>query len=127
MRIILLMFLLLLGQSAFALGCDKAVNTLEINDCASIEKEKVESQLNATYKSVIQKLEHPEPEVADDYLATKKALVEAQRAWVKFREADCDATYTWHRGGTIRTLMYIGCMQAHAEQRIKELKEYESQ
>lgn len=127
MHIISFVFLLLISQSIFALDCDKAVNTIELNDCASIEKEKVESQLNATYKSVIQKLEHPEPEVADDYWATKKALVEAQRAWVKFREADCDAIYTWHRGGTIRTVMYIGCMQAHAEQRIKELKEYESQ
>lgn len=44
---------------------------------------------------------------------------------MKFREADCNALYELYRDGTIRTVMYIGCMQAHAEQRIKELKEYE--
>ena len=125
MRLITVLFFLILSQNALALDCNKAIATPEINECASIEQVKVEAQLNATYKSVIQKLEHPDPEFADDYSATKKALIEAQRAWVKFREADCEATYTWHSGGTIRTVMHIGCMQAHAEQRIKELKEYD--
>jgi uncharacterized protein YecT (DUF1311 family) len=42
-----------------------------------------------------------------------------------FREADCSAAYERNASGTMRTMKYISCMQAHAEQRIKELEEYE--
>lgn len=117
--------LLLFSQDALAVDCDKAVTTLETNECAAIEQHKVEAQLNDTYKRVIRQLDQADPESDQSIAATKKALIEAQRAWVKFREADCNALYELYRDGTIRTVMYIGCMQAHAEQRIKELKEYE--
>jgi uncharacterized protein YecT (DUF1311 family) len=56
---------------------------------------------------------------------TKKSLIAAQRAWVKFREADCNAVYEQWKTGTIRTVMFIECMQKRAETRIKELEEYQ--
>lgn len=54
----------------------------------------------------------------------KKQLIDAQRVWVKFREADCQAIYTLWSDVTIRNAMYIECMSTRAQQRIKELNEF---
>jgi len=105
---------------ALALDCKNAMSTPEINECAAAEQKAVESKLNQVYRRVIKSLE-----TNKDSAAAKDKLVLAQRAWVKFREADCDAVYENWAGGTIRTVMYIGCMRQHAEQRIKDLEGFE--
>ena len=105
------------ASSAYAVDCKNAVSTPEINECASIDQKKVEDKLNKVYQRVIKSIGEAD---------TKKALVEAQRAWVKFREADCKAVYEQYKTGTIRSVMFIGCMQKHAEARIKDLEEFQS-
>ncbi|MCH8622805.1 lysozyme inhibitor LprI family protein [Undibacterium sp. TS12] len=112
------------SQFALALDCSKASNTIEINECASIEQKKVEAKLNAVYQRVMKMLDK-EIAAGDLDKASKTTLIEAQRAWLKFREADCNAVYQYHISGTIRGVMYIGCMQTHTERRIKDLEEYE--
>jgi uncharacterized protein YecT (DUF1311 family) len=102
--------------------CQKAITTPDINACAQAEFEQVEKQLNDTYRRVMQSLSKPDDGIA--YADIKKSLIEAQRAWVVFRQKDCDAYFTLYAAGTIRTVMYIGCMQGHAERRIKALEEY---
>lgn len=112
----LLYSLLLIGCAghSYALDCTKAVTTPDINECTSIEQKKVEDKLNKVYQGIVKPLEGDE----------KKTLVEAQRAWVKFREADCNAVYQRWIDGTVRNVMFISCMQDRAETRIKELQEY---
>jgi uncharacterized protein YecT (DUF1311 family) len=112
--------------SAFALDCGKAITTPEINECASIDQKKVEAKLNKVYQRVLKSLDVPDAPL-ESYSEMRKSLMVAQRAWVKFREADCNAVYQKHVSGTIRTVMYIGCMHSHAEKRIRELEYYESQ
>ncbi len=102
---------------ALALDCKNAMNTPEMNECAAVEQKAVELKLNQVYRSVITSLG-----ANKDSAATKGKLVLAQRAWVKFREADCGAVYENWAGGTIRNVMYSGCMRQHAEQRIKDLE-----
>ncbi|NYE60833.1 uncharacterized protein YecT (DUF1311 family) [Duganella sp. 1224] len=105
---------------SYALDCDKASSTIEINQCALQEQQKVERQLNATYQETLKVFAS-----ADD-ASTKTKLVDAQRLWVKFREADCQAEYDKWKGGTIRNVMYSGCMQERAKQRIKELESFQA-
>ncbi|WP_043649915.1 lysozyme inhibitor LprI family protein [Chitinilyticum litopenaei] len=117
--------LLCIGAApAWALDCQKAVTTPEIEQCARSAQEKTEQKLNAVYRSVLKQIDalskNPDtPEQA----GLKKQFVDAQRLWVKFREADCQAVYTYWSGGSVRGTMYLGCMQARAEQRISELQE----
>jgi uncharacterized protein YecT (DUF1311 family) len=125
MRTLIALLLASVTATVAALDCDKAISTPEINACASQEQEKAEARLNKVYRRVLKNLDHRDDGL-DNYSEMKKTLVEAQRAWVKFREADCNAVYTRHASGTIRGVMFIGCMQAHAEQRIKELEQYDA-
>jgi uncharacterized protein YecT (DUF1311 family) len=124
-HLVFIVFSLVVTQ-AFALDCNKAVSTPDINECARINQEKTEKLLNEVYRRVLKQIEeinkNPENESQKDF---KKNFIEAQRLWVKFREADCNNVYTYWSGGTIRGVMFSGCMQARAEQRIKELREYE--
>lgn len=126
MRILLGCILYLFAVSALALDCNKAITTPEINQCAKIEQDKIEAKLNKIYQRVLKTLDKPDTEI-EYYSKMKESLIAAQRAWVKFREADCDAVFEKNASGTIRTVMYIECMQARAEQRIKELEIYEGQ
>jgi uncharacterized protein YecT (DUF1311 family) len=116
MKLMIALLLSACAGSAFALDCKNAVSTPEINECASVEQKKVEDKLNKVYQQVIKSIGEAD---------TRKALVEAQRAWVQFREADCKAVYEQYKTGTIRTVMYIGCMQQHAEVRIKNLEDFQ--
>lgn len=123
-HLIILITLACASSFTHALDCSKASNTMEINECASIEQQKVEVKLNQVYQRVMKGMEK---DYASDgnFAGMKKAFVNAQRAWIKFREADCDAVYQKHIGGTIRNVMHISCMQAHAKKRIVDLEEFE--
>lgn len=116
--LILPLLLAACAGSAYALDCSKASSTVEINQCSLQEQQKAERQLNATYQQTLKAFASP------DDAATKAKLVDAQRLWVKFREADCQAEYEKWQGGTIRNVMYSGCMQERAKQRIKELEQF---
>lgn len=118
-----MILLWLYSSAALAVDCENAVTTIAINECASQEQKAVEAQLNAAYRRAIQVLEQPDTET-ERYSDSKRALIAAQRAWIQFREADCTAVFTRHASGTIRTAMFLGCLQHHAEQRIKDLEEY---
>ena len=104
-------------SSAWAVDCDKAVATPDLNECAAREQKAVEAKLNSTYQKVLKELEERD----ENHVETRKKLVAAQRAWIKFREADCSAAYQYYIDGSMRNLVHIGCMQKRAEQRIKEL------
>ncbi|MFZ6718805.1 lysozyme inhibitor LprI family protein [Undibacterium sp. Ji49W] len=125
MKPLFLFFILLCaGASSYALDCKKAVSTMDLNECATIEAKKVEAKLNRVYQQALKSLDQPDTET-ELYSEMKKKLINAQRAWVKFREADCDAVFQRHASGSIRTIMQIGCMQTHAERRIQDLEDYE--
>jgi uncharacterized protein YecT (DUF1311 family) len=109
---------------ALALDCKNAMTTPDINECASIEQKKIEARLNKVYQRVLKSLDQAEGNNGGN-AEMKKKLVAAQRAWVKFREADCDAVFEKHADGSIRTVMYISCMQRRAERRIEDLEIYE--
>lgn len=114
----------LIPITSHALNCKKALTTSDINECARAEQKIVEAKLNKTYQRVLKGLDQPDNET-EKYSEMKQKLIEAQSAWGQFRKADCDAVYARYAGGTIRSVMFIGCMLQHAEQRIEALEAYE--
>jgi uncharacterized protein YecT (DUF1311 family) len=103
---------------AEAPDCKNAMTTLDMNACAAADEKVVEAKLNEVYQRVLKTYGDQE------HAAARSKLIAAQRAWVKFRETDCDAVLEKWAGGSIHTQMYIGCMQNHAERRIKDLEDF---
>ena len=64
----------------YSTGMDKSKgNTTEMTECIRAETARQDARLNENYKRLTSKLS----------AKRKNMLLEAQRAWVKFREANC--------------------------------------
>lgn len=111
------------GASAPEQDCGNAANTLEINACLQKQQAQTEAQLNQVYREVLAQISAESAQPGSP-AQMKQQFIGAQRAWISFREKDCQAVYTFWSQGTIRNAMYLGCMRSRAEQRIKELQEY---
>jgi len=85
--------------------------TSKILDCISAELDRQDSHLNEAYKKLISKLPKDR----------KGSLVEAQRAWIKFREANC-GFYHDPNGGSAAHMAGNECFLKATVDRAKELQ-----
>lgn len=117
--------LLAMSGHVLAASCDNANNTVQMNACMADEAKAADFKLNQTYQRVLATLNGADDDQQKSYPAsTKSALIEAERAWIKYRDADCRAVYNHWKGGTIRTSMELGCRQERAEQRTRQLEAF---
>ena len=86
--------------------------TSEMLDCISAEHERQDARLNENYKRLISKLSPKR----------KEQLLEAQRAWVKFRDANCRFYYD-PEGCSAAHLAGTDCMLQATADRATELKD----
>ncbi|MBX7223940.1 MAG: DUF1311 domain-containing protein [Blastocatellia bacterium] len=86
----------------------------EMNQCAFKDFEKADAELNAVYKKLMS--------LIDDE-AHKGKIKTAQLAWIKFRDAHCEAEAFPNEGGSIYPLVEYGCKAGLTRKRVKELKE----
>ena len=85
--------------------------TAEMIDCMSAETARQDARLNANYKKLLAKLS----------AKRKKTLLDAQRAWIKFRDLNCEFYYD-PDGGTAARLAGNDCFLQATADRAKELK-----
>lgn len=102
--------------------CSNAVSTVEMNACGEQSFEKADAALNAAYKKALAAIPEMATEPPYDAKSWEKALRESQRAWVAFRDAECNGhvPMPW-TGGTGATSEIYGCMTDKTEARTKEL------
>jgi uncharacterized protein YecT (DUF1311 family) len=103
--------------------CDKAITTIEINQCGQSRHQAADRNLNAAYQAALKRIQS-RIEDPEQRKHTRQGLVEAQRLWVQFRDKDCGAVYSFWQAGTIRGAMYWGCMTARTQQRLEELESF---
>jgi uncharacterized protein YecT (DUF1311 family) len=103
--------------------CASAQTTKQINECKHRQLERADSELNATYQKVLTRLSAPDA-LGRPQDEEKKSVVEAQRHWVKFREANCFAVWSLNADGTVRTALNIGCLEELAVQREQQLRKW---
>lgn len=84
--------------------------TIDMIDCIGAEIERQDVRLNKAYKSLMANLT---PE-------RKKELQEAQRAWIKFRDLNCNFYHDPY-GGSIARVNANSCLMAMTADRAKEL------
>ena len=90
--------------------------TVEMLDCIAAETKRQDLRLNNAYKNVIGLLPPQR----------QKQLQETQRAWIKYRDLNCDF-YADPNSGTSATLNSNSCFLDTTASRVKELewfKEY---
>ena len=85
-----------------------------MNMCAGDAYQRADKALNAQWAKVLALYDDPE---------SKKLLLDAQRAWLKYRDAHCQVAAYDSRGGSIWLLINSGCLASLTRQRTQELKE----
>jgi len=112
-----LVFVFLLGGNVASRSaddpCGLATTQLEANECYKAEYLKSDAKLNATYHALRQKLSSQ----------SREKLRNAQLAWIKFRDANCEFVATEYEGGTASSLSRSICLKTMTEKREVELQE----
>jgi uncharacterized protein YecT (DUF1311 family) len=102
--------------SAYADDCSMDGSQSEMNDCSRRQLTKSDTELNQEYKQIINCMK---PSSKD-----AKPLIEAQRAWLKYRDAECAFQGSASKGGSIQPMIITGCLKNITDQRAKDLKYY---
>ena len=106
------------------IDCEKATATFELNFCAGKELTKADAELNEVYAKVLARIPAISSEPPYDAKSFEAALRASQRAWVAYRDADCNGLVpmSWN-GGTATSGEVLGCMTSKTKERTKDLLE----
>jgi len=88
--------------------------SLAIVECDGAEFERQDKALNAVYRELTARLE---PKL-------RVPLQKAERAWLVFRDAQCDFEYSREQGGTLAPVFFNGCRLSMTYRRIQELRRF---
>lgn len=108
----LIMCLVLSGP--LSAQCENKGTTADVTSCYGEEYKKADAELNRIYKSVLKDLNS----------ADVPGLRKAQRAWVVYRDAQCNAEYALWGGGTGGSAGHLHCLLSLTQQRISYFKEF---
>jgi len=111
------MAIVALSQRAHADECDNAQGgQAGLNECYDKVFKKSDAELNKLYKQI-------EARLKSDADRTK-LLVTAQRAWVAFRDGECNFQSSATAGGSISPMIYSMCLDTETKSRIEDFKSY---
>jgi uncharacterized protein YecT (DUF1311 family) len=131
--------LLLAGLILFALGfgsspmwaqdeevnCENAMAQSEMNFCANKDYEAADKELNAIYKKTMAAMKDTDKELGainENYVGAVDALKKAQRAWIDYRDGQCELAGFEARGGSMEPMLVSGCLADLTKKRTAELK-----
>ncbi|WP_295048727.1 lysozyme inhibitor LprI family protein [uncultured Paracoccus sp.] len=89
--------------------------TIGIGQCLSAETDAWDRLLNEEWKQV-------RSSFADDQTAAD-SLLAAQRAWIGWRDAECEFQYDRYGGGSMRSIAATGCRMTLTARRTFELRD----
>jgi uncharacterized protein YecT (DUF1311 family) len=127
--------LLLMGGMGFAhaqqndnqdVDCNNAQSQADMNYCADQDFQKADKQLNDVYKQALKSqadLDKESASINPDYVGAVKALKKAQRAWIDYRDGQCEGVGYQAAGGTMQPMLISGCEADLTNKRVKELQE----
>ncbi|MEM7210347.1 MAG: lysozyme inhibitor LprI family protein [Pseudomonadota bacterium] len=120
--------LVLFPSLAVAQNCDDPQVQYEMNACAQIDWEEADIELNAAYKRARVAMRRIDALQPAHRVGAVDTLRDAQRAWIKFRDAACEAESFLFRDGSMEPLILASCMADLTRRRTNDLRnlaEYE--
>jgi uncharacterized protein YecT (DUF1311 family) len=96
--------------------CDSAQGQADLNECYGKAFKASDAELNKLYKEIQGRLK--------DDQDTSRLLVATQRAWVAFRDAECDFQASAVAGGSAAPMIHAMCLDNQTKHRIEDFKTY---
>src|SRR6185436_11421014 len=100
------------GQKQKPKPCEDAQTQADMNICWGNEYKKADAALNKTYQQLAAMLD-------DDQ---KTQLKNAENAWLKYRDANCEFAADQYKGGSIRPMIAAICLDNNNNNHKNELK-----
>ncbi len=94
-----------------AVDCNNATTTLAMQRCAAHEYQAADAELNWQYQQHKKILDKP----------AQQLLRDTQRAWITYRDQECQRQADSVRGGSMAPLLELGCKTQLTQQRTLEL------
>lgn len=110
------------AQSEPQTNCAEPTTQADMNICASRDYEAADKALNAQYQSIRKILTERDSTASNMDKGAVEALVAAQRAWIAYRDANCDAVGFQARGGSMEPMLVSSCLAEMSRNRAEELK-----
>jgi uncharacterized protein YecT (DUF1311 family) len=92
--------------------CAGPATTVDLVNCLSRAGDASDAEMNSLYETIKKRLD----------VSEISQLTEAQRLWIKYREANCSAERSSYGLGTGAYLAYLGCLEVMTRERTKELR-----
>ncbi len=92
--------------------CAHAQTQAEMNQCAGREYKAADVALNQVYRQLVSMLNDEE----------KSQLKEAQTAWLKYRDTNCDFVADQYKGGSMRPMILGYCLADMTRNRTTEIR-----
>ena len=124
MKNIWLLVLLVLG-SAMARAddgpdCKDPQDQNTMTACARVDFEKADQDLNTIWPKL--KTDAEDSDKTTDKHEYSDALLASQRAWITFRDAECEWQGFEAHGGSLEPMLVAGCLARLTRDRIKQLQ-----
>lgn len=112
-------------------ACNKAQSQIELNQCSDQQYRRDDDRLNRVYRKA---LEFIQKDLADarqqkdaeeekyDQTSIEK-LKATEKAWIQYRDLQCDASLHQTGGGSMSPMIWNFCMALATRHRIEELKQ----
>jgi uncharacterized protein YecT (DUF1311 family) len=110
------------AQPPANIDCAKTTTNPEIAWCAEQDLKAADAEMNKAYKAALERVAKADNLNTNQRKDWKRALQEAQRKWIAFRDADCGAPigWEWYESTGMGTAV-LACKIAKTEQRTKDL------
>lgn len=83
--------------------------------CAMSEFSKADLRLNEVYQEL---------KTSNVNIDGKTLLINAQLAWIQFRDSNCEYAAERYQGGSIQPYIYYSCLTRLTQERIGHLESY---
>jgi uncharacterized protein YecT (DUF1311 family) len=109
--------------------CPEAKSQADLNECYANLYQSADTQLNATYNNIVGFMkknllvaQHDNNSALLTHNQTSLTkLLAAQRAWLAYRDANCDSVKFQYDGGSIQPMIWAQCMADTTQQRLTTL------
>jgi uncharacterized protein YecT (DUF1311 family) len=104
--------------------CGNAKSTLEMRKCFSVQYTKSNNELNQTYSLIMKKLDEKAKNKSNtqDIISLRGKIIDAQRAWINFRDKSCEVDRFLYRNGSFEPIAVLTCLYGNTTQRVTDLK-----
>lgn len=111
------------AASAQEPNCINPMSQVEMTYCAGFDYDKADKELNRVWPEYRKAMKQRDA-YQDEPFFKKSAdlLLEAQRAWITYRDAHCDGYALQAAGGTAQPMLGSACRADLTRKRIEELK-----